>query len=140
MSVIRRHFSSGVTSLLSDAYKEHRLYSGSYDENMHSWDVRSMKHPLGTVAMGGGVWRIRQLPVTNDLSSFSGILATACMHGGFKLVDAETLEVVLHYSDHESLAYGIDVKVSNMDNQLTLASCSFYDHLLKIWNVSCENN
>jgi hypothetical protein len=30
----------GVTSLLSDARNEFRLYSGSYDENLHFWDTR----------------------------------------------------------------------------------------------------
>lgn len=30
----------GVTSLLSDARNEFRLYSGSYDENLNFWDTR----------------------------------------------------------------------------------------------------
>jgi WD40 repeat protein len=37
--VIKEH-SMGVTSLLSDARNEFRLFSGSYDENLHFWDTR----------------------------------------------------------------------------------------------------
>ena len=37
--VIKEH-SMGVTSLLSDARIEFRLYSGSYDENLNFWDTR----------------------------------------------------------------------------------------------------
>jgi hypothetical protein len=37
--VIKEH-SMGVTSLLSDARNEFRLYSGSYDESLHFWDTR----------------------------------------------------------------------------------------------------
>jgi WD40 repeat protein len=37
--VIKEH-SMGVTSILSDVRNEFRLYSGSYDENLHFWDTR----------------------------------------------------------------------------------------------------
>jgi WD40 repeat protein len=37
--VIKEH-TMGVTSLLSDARQEFRLFSGSYDENLHFWDTR----------------------------------------------------------------------------------------------------
>ena len=139
VSSIRRPFSAGVTSLLSDVYREHKLYSGSYDENMHSWDTRKMKQPLSTLGMGGGIWRIRQMSFQNEVpTSCSNLLATACMHGGFNLVDVDKFETVLNYAEHESLAYGIDFKsIRNFDGVI-LASCSFYDHALKIWKVSWE--
>ena len=136
VSTVRRHFSAGVTSLLSDIYREHQLHSGSYDEHLHSWDVRNMKQPISTVRMGGGVWRIRQYcqqahPIISHVTS---ILATACMGGGFQLTDLNKSEIILDYKEHSSLAYGIDIKsMGCSEEDLTFASCSFYDHVLKIW-------
>ena len=94
----------------------------SYDEVLRSWDTRNIKCPLSEMRMGGGVWRIKQAP------SSSSLLALACMHNGFHVVDAARSESVLHYTEHESLAYGVDWKTPDV-----LASCSFYDHLLNIW-------
>lgn len=88
---------------------------------MCKWDTRNMRSPVAKVDLGGGVWRIRQHPARRDL------LAAACMHGGFKLL--EGCEVSEAYSGHESLAYGIDWKCGDD----VLASCSFYDHLLTLW-------
>ena len=136
IAIPRRHFSAGVTSLLSDVYREHVLYSGSYDENLHIWDTRSVRTPSSTLRMGGGIWRIRQLPRKDDLSQHCGVIATACMHDGFKLVDINKMRILTNYSEHESLAYGIDLKLSKSSNELMIASCSFYDHLMKIWSFT----
>ena len=86
--------------------------------------------------MGGGVWRIRQIPLNVKKSSDSKILGTACMHDGFKLINVEENEIVLHYQEHQSLAYGVDLRLSKDSQKHTVASCSFYDHLLKIWDIS----
>jgi len=103
------------------------LISQSYDEKLRSWDCRSPKRPVSEMAAGGGgVWRIKQGP-----GGSASLLALACMHGGFRVVDAEKSENVLHYAGHESLAYGVDWKTPDV-----LASCSFYDHLLKVWRWS----
>ena len=98
----------------------------SYDEKLRSWDLRSPKRPMSEMSLGGGVWRIKQAP--SGRSDSSSLLALACMHNGFHIVDAEKSGRVLHYTGHDSLAYGVDWKTSNV-----LASCSFYDHLLKVW-------
>ena len=97
----------------------------SYDEKLRSWDLRSPKRPVSEMSMGGGVWRIKQEPSGNSSSS---LLALACMHNGFHVVDAVKCESALHYTAHDSLAYGVDWK-----NPDVLASCSFYDHSLKVW-------
>jgi hydrogenase maturation factor len=113
--------------------------------------------------MGGGVWRIKQLhrnavfdvqnvdqkfDVQNVDQKFGGkYLAVAAMHNGFHIVDADKAEIVASYTDeHKSLAYGIDIRdeccpfpenesLPKHSDQLWLASCSFYDHTLKLWNV-----
>ena len=123
--------------MLSDIYEEYILFSGSYDENLNTWDIRNVKNPLKTLKMGGGVWRIRQLTSTENAPT-SKILATACMHAGFKLLDKTEMKILTDY-EHESLAYGIEFKSLDSDNTITLASCSFYDHTLKIWNFNYKS-
>ena len=49
--VIKEH-TMGVTSLLSDVQNEFRLYSGSYDENLHFWDTRSELMPILNKLLG----------------------------------------------------------------------------------------
>ena len=107
-----------------------------------------MRQPLQTLAMGGGVWRIRQLHRTQfgqKFDRFGQLLAVAAMHNGFHIVDSDKCEIVASYTEeHQSLAYGIDIK-SFPENEseekedcdcLWISSCSFYDHLQKLWSVS----
>ena len=111
----------------------------SYDETVYIWDVRSLQHPLKELNVGGGVWRLKWCP------SKPHLLAAACMHNGFHIIHAnaqtaEPLTVVASYSEHKSLAYGVDwchgqLEKADSENQLTLASCSFYDHSLQIWRT-----
>ena len=97
-----------------------------------------MARPLKDCNVGGGVWRIKWCPLNSDLA------ATACMHNGFHVVrgnlkSGDPPEVVSSYSEHKSLAYGIDwcqLATASKDH-LTLASSSFYDHSLHIWR--CKN-
>lgn len=109
------------------------------------WDTRNILRPLKEVCLGGGVWRIKWCPSHSDLA------AAACMHNGFHIVHGhlkttDPMEVVCSYSEHKSLAYGVDwcqlaaetvAKVTtDMGHQFTLASSSFYDHSLHIWSTS----
>ena len=79
------------------------------------------------------------MPRKDNQSFYSGVIATACMHDGFKLVDIDKMKVITNYSEHESLAYGIDMKCAKNSKDIMIASCSFYDHLLKIWNFTNED-
>ena len=64
------------------------------------------------------------------------------MHHGFQIVqekpvkETEEISLVAEYKEHESLAYGLDFRSIKSTSKLQLASCSFYDHLLKIWDVN----
>ena len=53
----------------------------SYDEHILLWDLRAMKRPVQEAAVGGGVWRVKWHPTNPDL------MATACMHNGFKILN-----------------------------------------------------
>lgn len=76
------------------------------------------------------------------------------------LLSESDMEIVCHYTDHQSIAYGADwchLNYSRLDREKSekssdvtnacsdsndrniildniIATCSFYDHLLKLWN------
>ncbi len=103
-------------------------YLFSYDENLIVWDTRKAKDFVSCLGLGGGVWRIKEGP--------SDLLALACMGNGFAVVDVgrdDNPHAVAHFKEHSSLAYGVDwIRVPRKN---VIASCSFYDHLLKVWRV-----
>ena len=112
------------------------LFGCSYDDTLAFWDTRSFKRPMETVALSGGVWRIRQK--TKNNGDDHHLLAVAAMYDGFHLVDVDRRESVLNFREHESIAYGIDfchAAKSSAGDRLTLVSCSFYDHLVKVWTA-----
>uniref|UniRef100_A0A1B6GR75 methylated diphthine methylhydrolase n=1 Tax=Cuerna arida TaxID=1464854 RepID=A0A1B6GR75_9HEMI len=126
--------SAGVTSFSSSRNSEHALLSGSYDEQVRQWDTREMRRPINEQSVGGGVWRLRRQPRTEQLT------LVACMYNGFCLLDQE-LSVVAEYKIHQSIAYGADwahfTDAAKHFSHLTTAecvigTCSFYDHKLCI--------
>ena len=145
---------TGVTSLLSDQYNEHQLYSGSYDEILRLWDKRNYNIPLETYCSGGGIWRIKQPKTKKNGENFIGL---ACMQQGFHLLNNSTtanddlleslitagpgnsLNKVVSYEGHDQ-AYGLDFKKpADPDCDILLAAtCSFYDCLLKISEVDLK--
>jgi len=61
------------------------------------------------------------------------------MHNGFKVIEGQ--DIVEEYNEHDSLAYGADwvkgmeIEVNNKASDV-IATCSFYDHVLKVWSIS----
>ncbi|CAN8251825.1 unnamed protein product [Cochlearia groenlandica] len=107
------------------------VYTGSYDEPLRVWDTRSVSRPVNetSVSLGGGVWRIKHH------LCLSGVVLAACMHNGFavaKVGDGKG-EVMENYKKHESLAYGADWYKGKDGKQSVVATCSFYDRLLRLW-------
>lgn len=90
-----------------------------------------MKRTVASAITGGGVWRLRRQPISEDL-----VLA-ACMYNGFLVLNSE-LQDVIFYKEHNSIAYGADWSHINSTEQFPslllegalLATCSFYDHKL----------
>lgn len=127
----------GVCCISQHLANTNILLTGSYDEFLRVWDVRSTSRPVceKSLCLGGGVWRIKHHPCKSNL------VLTACMHNGFAIVRIEDgdIQVVESYCKHESLAYGADWQRGEMSAQgmqrqgLLVATCSFYDRLLRIW-------
>lgn len=152
----------GVTS--AQWHSEHGSYfiTGSYDEQVRLWDVRSLQQPLQTHDVGGGVWRLKWLPQdfaspmndgANTLSSATVLVAA--MRGGAPVIDIDPLRATatatatatspwFRHTGHpsESLVYGVDwVHMGERDEgdrataSLRIASCSFYDNALHLWHI-----
>ena len=119
-----------------DGYNEHELLASSYDERIYRLDKRNLKRSVAqSPKLNGGVWKMKIHP-------FKDLLLCACMHTGAHVVEMGSLESCLYYQGHElnSLAYGCDwmckVPVADGSSSLfdTVATCSFYNHNLRIWN------
>jgi diphthamide biosynthesis protein 7 len=137
---VSKSHTMGVCAIQSSPLLEHVFASGSYDEQVNIWDSRSMREPLTSCDVGGGVWRLKWHPRKHEY------LLAACCHSGFHVLkfDKKSQDqghVVASYTKHESLAYGTDWgRCSSRDNDGDLhevmATCSFYDHRLDLWELS----
>lgn len=126
----------GVCCIAKSPHDPNILLTGSYDEHLRIWDARSTSKPVNesSICLGGGVWRIKHHP------HISGLVLTACMHNGFAIVkiQGDQVEVVETYEKHGSLAYGADWQggdsfVAGSKKSSAIATCSFYDRLLRVW-------
>lgn len=62
------------------------------------------------------------------------------MHNGFQVLVTDSsnssLDLAAHYTQHESLAYGVDwwLDPSSLASPApVIGSCSFYDHTFHVW-------
>ncbi|XP_052814891.1 diphthine methyltransferase-like [Mya arenaria] len=148
----KRH-TMGVCSIQSNPVQPHLLATGSYDEELYIWDSRQMSRPQQSVSLGGGVWRVKWEPCN------ASQILTATMYNGFHIINVtdNACDIVCHYKEHQSIAYGADwcrIPTDSAGKQIcddpedrqatrcqpsspthTIATCSFYDHLLKLWTV-----
>lgn len=124
-------FDMGVTCGAFHPHNAHLLAVGSYDERATLWDHRSLRQPVAERKVGGGVWRLKW-------SEDGSFLLAAAMHGGFKALrwQESDLTEVAHYGEHQSLAYGADWKQE--EGGFSVATCSFYDHTLKVWKLRMD--
>jgi len=115
----------------------------SYDGHVRLFDRRKPLVPLTSVDCEGGIWRTKWHPSRPDR------LLVAAMHppGGCKVVQFDGLssegafadggangEWAVRFDEHESMAYGADWSLGRDEGEGdVVASCSFYDHTLKVW-------
>ncbi|CAN0305599.1 unnamed protein product, partial [Scytosiphon promiscuus] len=132
--------------------------SGSYDEAVRVWDSRALRVPVSTIPTGGGLWRLKWHPDPER----GNLLLAACMHAGMRVLDTgldmsnplvhDSLsgsvegggepegrqEIVSKYTRHASMAYGADwcrLPALSRSKHAVIASCSFYDSLLCLWQT-----
>ena len=105
------------------------------------WDTRKTKQPLESYNAQGGIWRIRQ---PQNTQKHQHIVGLACMHNGFQTLNVKDdgkIEKLFQYDQHQSLAYGLDFRSnSTTQDKLQVASCSFYDCLLKVWSMQLNKD
>lgn len=131
----KKSHNMGVCCIAQNPSDGNMLLTGSYDEFLRVWDVRSTVKPVNekSLNLGGGVWRIKYHP------SIADVVLAACMHNGFAIVKLGTGDgtVMETYCKHGSLAYGADWQRSEAAehnrNSSVVATCSFYDRLLRVW-------
>lgn len=144
-----RPFAAGVTTIASSPHTPYLLAVGSYDEHLRLFDTRRPARPVRTVHVGGGIWRTKFHPSDQRI----GDILLACMHNGFCVVRVETsflqaleqqvatddstnTEIVTHFEEHTSLAYGVDwSRQPERDEGSLVVSCSFYDHTMHMWRA-----
>ncbi|XP_063981536.1 diphthine methyltransferase [Diachasmimorpha longicaudata] len=140
---------AGVTSLHSNAESEFILASGSYDEILRLWDTRQMRRPISETNLSGGIWRLKWDPFHHKY------LFAACMYSNFKIIDCQhqhNPEIVGELNEHESIAYGCDwssladdevankIVLGNCESRTAIAAtCSFYDHTLRLSVITLGN-
>lgn len=130
-----RTHTAGITTLLSAGDTEHRLVTGSYDDQLRVFDTRQLRRELASVHLGGGVWRVRQNPERKDW------LLCANMYHNFSVVEGiEKPQVVAEYFEHGSICYGADWSrngaLAGRENSYIMGTCSFYDHKLCVSRVT----
>jgi diphthine methyl ester acylhydrolase len=131
----KKSHSMGVCCIAQNPVEGNMLLTGSYDEYLRVWDMRLMAKPVNenSINLGGGVWRMKYHP------SIADVVLAACMHNGFTIVKVGAGDpmVMETYSKHESLAYGADWQIREAaeqnGNSSIVATCSFYDRLLRVW-------
>lgn len=114
------------------------LWSFSYDNTVRLFDKRKLLVPLMQADVGGGAWRVKWHPSEKRKND----LLVACMHDGFKIVSFSPENfggnntehtITKRFDEHESLAYGVDWSFAKDKKDTLIASCSFYDHALRLW-------
>ena len=138
---VNKEHTMGVCAIQSSSLMEHVFASGSYDEQVHIWDSRSMRAPLMSCHVGGGIWRLKWHPQRENY------LLAACCHSGFHILNVDisqgNADVVASYTEHKSLAYGADwggsLNGNDSDLHEVMATCSFYDHRLDVWELRSTN-
>lgn len=156
----------GVTIVSWNPHVENTVCSGSYDECVLLWDQRQLRKPIAEFGTGGGVWRLKWYPdpehpnlllaacmyngvhvlSVDNVSASSAAPPDAAGRGSVGHAagtgtGATTIRSLLHYQEHKSIAYGIEWLIKDNDENAAvgrplIASCSFYDQDVHLWQPS----
>ncbi|KAL0304669.1 UNVERIFIED_CONTAM: Diphthine methyltransferase [Sesamum calycinum] len=131
----------GVCCIAKSPSDPYTLLTGSYDEYLRIWDVRSTSKPVNesSICLGGGVWRIKHHPSTR--TSLDGFVCTMdlqllnLMGIKSKLLNNTTNMTHLH-----TVQIGKEESICGRDKKKSpvIATCSFYDRLLHVWTPESD--
>ncbi|CAI9108955.1 OLC1v1008675C1 [Oldenlandia corymbosa var. corymbosa] len=103
----------GICCITKNPSDTNTLLTGSYDEHLRVWGLRSMLRPINETSI---------------------VVKTK----------GDEPEVIERYGKHGSLAYGADwhrgkfTGKGKKGNRALVATCSFYDRLLRVWMPECD--
>lgn len=138
---------AGVTAvlpgaLLPDTCLGEYILTGSYDEYVRTFDLRSTTYPLQELRLGGGVWRLEPMPKyisteeTRTISELDAGVLASCMHAGPRILgmgDSGSLKTVAGLTDaHKSMNYASAISRED-SGWRRIVSSSFYDKSLCSW-------
>ncbi|KAJ1345881.1 hypothetical protein KIN20_000510 [Parelaphostrongylus tenuis] len=101
-------FSAGVT--FSDWEEDHLILTGSYDQHIRLFDMRSRRGPVQVSETAGGVWHIENCERTH--AQVQCYLA-ACMYGGWALFDKNLKLSLANMMAGGQLLYGVTMLSDN---------------------------
>lgn len=114
---------SGVVFLRSE--DEFSFISGSYDEYIRRFDSRKLTEPVAEQKLQGGVWSVQEVDNLRLLS--------ACMYGGWALLERDTLIVIEKNTERgQFLLYG----ASYSSTSSLIASCTFNNYAVNFDKVT----
>ena len=125
------HHEMGVTAIRILKGAPNAIITGSYDERIRMFDIRSLrKGSISSISCGGGVWQIRSATCGDVENRF----VSACMRGGISHVSISSDRgLVLESSQpfDKELMYGVTCVDSTQNLN---AGCSFYEHTLYLFS------
>ena len=80
---VNKNHTMGVCAIQSILLVEHVFASGSYDEQVYIWDSRTMREPLTSCNVEGGIWRLIKVAPKKSKLPFSRLLSFrfSCVEG-----------------------------------------------------------
>lgn len=146
----RKTHGAGVTAILplKTVASDSLVLTGSYDDHIRLTSTSTMgrRRVLAESNLGGGVWRLKQLNETGELSLLPDkdqdqvLILASCMHAGARVLRLSCeggewqFKLLAKFEEHKSMNYGSDCQPSmNGNGQRTFITTSFYDRLLCLW-------
>ncbi|KAF2857957.1 WD40 repeat-like protein [Piedraia hortae CBS 480.64] len=127
---------AGVTAILP--LTDDLIVTGSFDDTIRLVNVpqtgTGRRKVLTEQKLGGGVWRLA--PLYSNVKEWR--ILVSCMHAGAQIVrlfenqDGWRFEVLMRCTKHKSMNYASASQPKSDD--VTVASTSFYDRTLCLWN------
>ncbi|KAH7157202.1 hypothetical protein EDB81DRAFT_416290 [Dactylonectria macrodidyma] len=149
---IKRTHTAGVTAILPLSLflkeKGRVVVTGSYDDHLRVFIIHDLHYTYGLRQvelvleenLGGGVWRLDLVNISDRDGHLRIRILASCMHAGARLVDVEVHDeqiwacnVLAQFEEHKSMNYGSDFVRGGQGDGLWCVSTSFYDKLLCVW-------